>query len=476
LYTGDVLSVLAGLPEESVHTVVTSPPYWGLRDYGTGQWEGGSAECNHVERTAEEIGLSNTLGPDHYLPSSNAAFQGRSRQYRLVCGKCGARRIDAQIGLESTPEEYVAKMVEVFHAVRRVLRKDGTLWLNLGSSYAGSGKGPSNSLQPDASCIGNMRGMNPLEGTPTEWIPTPPGFKPKDMIPIPWMVAMALQADGWYLRSDIIWAKPNPMPESVTDRPTKAHEYLFLLSKSPRYFYDAEAIREADVGKDHDRLTLDGQAALEPSGGLRKAHGGIRQVENRNGTGRNRRTVWTIATEAYAGCHFATFPRKLVQPCILAGCPEHACPKCGAPWVKEVERETGYEGARRNDDPEKRGTTRGTGWKDGAALAKLPPARILGEHPTCTCGLPAIGGTCLDPFGGSGTTAEVALEYGRRAILIELKPEYVELQKRRLAPVAGRPMLNFSPLIEPDEVREFRESLQRERAAARARGDNPDGQ
>jgi DNA modification methylase len=441
----------------------------------------------------------------------------------LVCGKCGARRIDAQIGLESTPEEYVAKIVEVFRAVRRVLRKDGTLWLNLGDSYAGSGRGPTgaNGIQQAEKRQG-FTGGDP-HGKRSSKTDAPDGFKAKDLIGIPWRVAIALSRPhlkcrdcgnvahfdkwgrwpngrmicpscekskgheiaepGWYLRSDIIWAKPNPMPESVTDRPTKAHEYLFLLSKSPRYFYDAEAIREqfADERMGNPGGGGNYMRALYPD--RPHAQSGLKKGEWTNGEaqgGRNRRTVWTIATEPYPLAHFATFPRKLVQPCILAGCPEHACPKCGAPWVKEVERVsalatstlTPKQSAMLGNGATNVQYSRGPGWRKNP----LPSSTVLGEHPTCTCGLPAIGGTTLDPFGGSGTTAEVALEYGRRAILIELKPEYVELQKRRLAPVAGRPMLNFSPLIEPDEVREFRESLQRERAAARARGDNPDGQ
>jgi hypothetical protein len=269
----------------------------------------------------------------------------------------------------------------------------------------------------------------------------PPGLKPKDLVGIPWRVAFALQADGWYLRSDIIWAKPNPMPESVTDRPTKAHEYLFLLSKSARYFYDAEAIRE-------DAKVISGQNFRARARTAAGALGGENQhhMESRAYTevkGANRRTVWTISTEPYPEAHFATFPRKLVQPCILAGCPEHACPKCGAPWEREVERKD-YGTWHDHSANMTVGAGQGASERNKKYREEWEPPRTIGEHPTCTCGLPAIGGTVLDPFGGSGTTAEVALEYGRRAILIELKPEYVELQLRRLRPVAGRPLLNFA--------------------------------
>jgi DNA modification methylase len=448
LYCGDVLAVLATLPDESIHCIVTSPPYWNLRDYGTGQWEGGSAECDHRENGTDR-------GKRDELPKPPAGWAERAQgqPFKDICGKCGARRIDAQIGLESTPEEYVAKMVEVFRTVRRVLRKDGTLWLNLGSSYAGGGRAGKDGIQK----WGGIESENQDRkyGPPSGDIP---GFKPKDMIPIPWMVAMALQTDGWYLRSDIIWAKPNPMPESVTDRPTKAHEYLFLLSKSARYFYDAEAIRENGNFEPHGR-------GGDPDSEVVAVHhvpGKISRDTVREwgvANGRNRRTVWTIATEPYPEAHFATFPRKLVQPCILAGCPEHACPKCGAPWMREVKKTFHPQ---EDVDPSKRirgshgtkGMPERNGWQGvpRGSISTIP----TGEHPTCTCGpeevpewhWPPIGGTVLDPFGGSGTVGEVALEYGRRAILIDLKPEYIEMAKKRIRPVAGRPLLPFAA-VEP---------------------------
>jgi DNA modification methylase len=259
LYQGDWLDVLRTLPDESVHCVVTSPPYWGLRDYG----------------------------------------------------------VPGQLGLEPTPEKYVARLVEGFREVRRVLRRTGTLWLNLGDSYAGNGGGASawsTPLEQQKKRVGNA-------DLPSR---THAGLKPKDLVGIPWRVAFALQADGWYLRSDIIWAKPNPMPESVTDRPTKAHEYLFLLSRSARYYYDAEAVREEREPDSLRRSELYGDnpsfAKLNPdrNDGGRGGSMGF----NGNPAGRNLRSVWTIATEPYPGAHFATFPQKLVEPCILAGCPE----------------------------------------------------------------------------------------------------------------------------------------------------------
>lgn len=249
LLIGDVRKALKTLPEESIQTCVTSPPYWGLRDYGT----------------------------------------------------------PGQLGLEPTPEEYVANMVEVFRDVRRVLRDDGTLWLNLGDSYANSNMSPHSGQRADR----DQTAMSGITRIPTG------GLKPKDLVGIPWRVAFALQADGWYLRSDIIWHKPNPMPESVTDRPTKAHEYIFLLSKSQSYFYDAEAIREKGV---YPAGTKGGKGSQ-----ARNRQKGVnsRPEEYATYSGiRNKRTVWTVATRPFPGSHFATFPPELIEPCILAGSPK----------------------------------------------------------------------------------------------------------------------------------------------------------
>ena len=255
---GDCRDVLRSLPAQSVHTCVTSPPYFGLRDYGA----------------------------------------------------------DGQIGLEPTPDDFVAALVAVFREVRRVLRDDGTVWLNLGDSYASTG---GEVTRPGVTA----RAGNTLATLhPSARADVPNGVKPKDLIGVPWMVAFALRADGWYLRSDIIWSKPNPMPESVTDRPTKAHEYLFLLSKEPRYFYDADAIRE-DLSLTASYGGVYAQEGKQVAVG--NGHAGLtaagRLIEP-NPAGRNKRSVWTVATQPFAGAHFATFPPKLIEPCVLAGAPE----------------------------------------------------------------------------------------------------------------------------------------------------------
>jgi DNA modification methylase len=430
LHVGDVRDVLRELEPESVHCVVTSPPYWGLRDYS----------------------------------------------------------VEGQLGLEPTPEEYVANMVEVFREVRRVLRKDGTCWVNLGDSYM------SNPGDPE------KRGQEWSGMGYQSWYPRRvPGLKQKDLVGMPWRIAFALQADGWYLRSDIIWAKPNPMPESVTDRPTKAHEYVFLLTKSPRYFYDAEAVREphhwgpnshsngtagyrggftraerqeGDQGRPPFAIAPGGvtynpagrnrrsvweieQETLDPSlppekprgpDGRRKTtvQGREGSIQHRDGErwpegGANVRSVWHIATEPYPEAHFATFPQALVEPCIKAGTSERGCcPECGAPWVREVEHHAGV--AEAHERPKKtKGmdsststlSLSGNGSREWAERGGK--VTTTGWKPSCSHHAASWPEPCtvLDHFLGSGTTALVARRLGRRCIGIELSPEYAELAARR---------------------------------------------
>ncbi len=339
IINADVLDGIRKFADGSVHCVVTSPPYWGLRDYGAA----------------------------------------------------------GQIGLERTPEEYTARLVEVFREVRRVLRDDGTLWLNLGDSYyRNPDKGGSGPNGKESEYLGDVYGRAqgarraacdetraPIErhsgrvggGAPggghtvLEREPDATILKPKDLVGIPWRVAFALQADGWYLRSDIIWAKPNPMPESVRDRPTKAHEYLFLLSKSERYYYDAATVREASVTNDPRRPYISNGAWEIDGRPNEQRHGGKRR-EGDDFSSRNRRSVWTIPTKPFGGAHFAVMPTELVDPCVLAGSPE--------------------------------------------------------------------GGTVLDPFAGAGTVPLVAARHGRIGIGIELNPKYAEMARERI--ISDAPM------------------------------------
>jgi DNA modification methylase len=331
---GDCREKLRKLPDASVNCCVTSPPYFGLRDYG----------------------------------------------------------VEGQMGLEPTPDEFVAGMVEVFREVRRVLRDDGTLWLNIGDSYAGSW-GAQGHKEDTIAISGAQIKHHPKTQKNTGTI-RQAGVKTKDLYGIPWMLAFALRADGWYLRQDIIWSKPNPMPESVRDRCTKAHEYLFLLSKGPRYHFDADAIAEPVTASTVARLAQDVEAQLGSDRVPGKTNGTMKAVgrggknafrgqgahrdnetgsANRDGRDmreigagetRNKRSVWEVATQPFSEAHFATYPPALIEPCILAGCP--------------------------------------------------------------------TGGTVLDPFGGAGTTGLVADRLGRNAILVELNPEYAAIAERRL--------------------------------------------
>ena len=276
IYKGDVFQRLKKLDDKSVNTCITSPPYWGLRDYGESD----------------------------------------------------------QLGLEDTPEEFVNNLIVVFKEVKRVLRDDGTVWLNLGDSFSGSGKGPSSSL--------NKTHHN-LEEKHSKIIPV--GLKQKDLVGIPFRVAFALQADGWYLRQDIIWHKPNPMPESVKDRCTKAHEYIFLLSKSPKYYFDNEAIKE-------EAKFPDGPNSPSRIKGVEGVYSRNLQKIGANPK-RNKRSVWTVTTKPFKDAHFATFPKDLIEPCVLAGCPEKMCAECGTPYLleKEVEKNLFDVKALRENDP-----------------------------------------------------------------------------------------------------------------------------
>jgi DNA modification methylase len=375
LIIGDALAELRKLEAESVHMCATSPPYWGLRDYGA----------------------------------------------------------KGQLGLEKTPEQHVGAMVAVFEEVRRVLRSDGTLWLNYGDSYA-TQRNDHDWLGSGASAKKGWHGGD---------------LKPKDLVGMPWRVAFALQAAGWYLRSDIIWHKPNPMPESVTDRPTSAHEYLFLLAKAPRYFYDADAIREAHEMKPQRR------SRRLPRPSNRQADSGFEQFTRSdpgidgNPAGRNKRSVWTVATQPYSGAHFATFPPKLITPCIMAGTSERGCcSSCGAPWVRAVDKAPGMSASDLGID----GTESYAGHhttKQGGAGGEARKSRLSGERlrrwreehphkqkgwqPSCKCDVSPEPCTVLDPFGGSGTVAEVCEALGRRWVLIELNPDYEPLIRQRTA-------------------------------------------
>jgi DNA modification methylase len=353
---GDCREVLKTLPDKHFQTCVTSPPYYGLRDYGT----------------------------------------------------------DAQIGLEETPEQFVESLVNVFREVKRVLKDDGTLWLNLGDSYS-SGSRTSTTNQT-------------VRGNTDYGVTRPPpivGIKPKDLIGIPWRVAFALQADGWYLRQDIIWHKPNPMPESVQDRCTKAHEYIFLLSKSPHYYYDNVAIKEEAQdwgtrdrtnGKYHNEGT-----GLNPHTGLEKSY-----------ETKNKRSVWTVNTKPYKEAHFAVFPTDLIEPAILAGSSEKICSGCGKAYRREMVTTDVPDRTVRDNMvgviPKRDKPTRMNS-KDMLSLKKDDRGFVK----QCDCDTDKTEqDRVLDPFGGSGTTALVADRNNRDATVIELNESYIEIARNRL--------------------------------------------
>jgi len=391
---GDCIEGLRTLPDASVHCCVTSPPYWGLRDYGH----------------------------------------------------------DGQIGLESTPEAYVARMVEVFREVRRVLRDDGTCWVNLGDSYnnAGSskngtgldGKQRGGATGADGKCGYKKRDLrHALRGS---------GIKHKDLCGIPWRVAFALQADGWWLRQDIIWHKPNPMPESVRDRCTKAHEYVFLLTKSERYYYDAEAVREP---LSDSTIRIHSSPNVKPRAGKWKSESNADRNDGTSQTlangaeslrrmqdagGRNRRSVWTVTTKPYSGAHFAVMPPDLVEPCILAGCPEQCCPVCGAGYKRITAKQKRFESGSGRSGNAIEGkqdlAASDTNSTPDIRMGPVVSVQTLGWAPACDCAASGtMPGTVLDPFAGSGTTLAVAAELGRSGIGCELNPEYIELAEQRIA-------------------------------------------
>jgi len=382
---GDCMKIMPTLPAEKFYTSVSSPPYWGLRDYG--------------------------IPPTDWPEIKYAPMPGLPTITVPAWTGC--------LGLEPTPEMFVAHIVAVYREVRRVLRDDGTIWVNFGDSYAGSRKGgathPENAANYKQGTNKGMIGQASVTEVKFD------NLKPKDLVGIPWRVAFALQSDGWYLRSDIIWSKPNPMPESVRDRPTKSHEYIFLLSKSERYYYDFEAIREPMAASSIDRLSQDienqsgsgraygktngnmkavggskgafgpPQSRTRAKGNAKTFRGGGAYTHNRNFINdasveresfgnlpnesglRNKRTVWSIGTAQFKEAHFATFPEEIPRVCILAGAP--------------------------------------------------------------------VGGEVLDPFGGSGTTYKVAIEQGRVPTIIEIGPQYVEIAERRTATL--QPVLQF---------------------------------
>jgi DNA modification methylase len=317
----------------------------------------------------------------------------------------------------------------VFREVRRVLRKDGTLWLNLGDSYSAAGGG----------AAGKELAYRGDEAAARRARPAPDGYKPKDLLGIPWLVAFALRADGWWLRQEIIWSKTAPMPESVRDRCTRSHEQVFMLTKAPRYFYDAEALAEPSVS-DHDSgngYARDERQTYRDANGPRGQREGWTREANPT---RNRRSVWTLGPERFPEAHFAVMPSKLARDCVLAGSAPKACGECGAPWERVVEREIDGDRppARQNiNEPEVTKNGDGTNARGSATWGHYLTSKTTGWRSTCEHDDDSGKATVLDPFAGAGTTGVVALDEGRHFIGCELNAQYADLMRRRLGRVTA---------------------------------------
>ncbi|HQV53978.1 MAG TPA: site-specific DNA-methyltransferase [Chitinophagaceae bacterium] len=383
IYNEDCLAGLKKLPDQCVNCCVTSPPYFGLRDYGN----------------------------------------------------------DAQIGLEDTPEKFVESLVAVFTEVRRVLKDDGTLWLNLGDSYAAArGYQVVQSINGDYKIDEEKFGNRPAK--------VPKGLKAKDLIGIPWMVAFALRSAGWYLRQDIIWHKPNPMPESVTDRCTKSHEYIFLLSKSSKYYYDIDAIRTEQDPASLKRL----ERGWNGNGDRGYPNGPQNHIKDYMGkskeeiellSGANKRSVWSVTTKPYSDAHFATFPEELIVDCIKAGSSEHGCcSSCGKSWERDIIK-SGQQVFIEEKEDQGRMKASGQIATDTSRRKQMSgqkhaehkrnnPDKDNGWKANCDCNAPVVPSIILDPFMGAGTTAVVAKKLNRNYIGFELNPDYIKIANKRL--------------------------------------------
>ena len=344
VFLGDSREVLKEFPDKCIDTCITSPPYWGLRDYGTSTWVGGDKDCSHRRDTKKsDKCITGHKNFDEMLGVGDAI-------YKSECKRCGAKRVDSQIGLEDEVNDYIEQLVDVFGEVHRILKDDGTVWLNLGDSYSGStgksggvSKIQSVKRQLDTGSIGSLRPAKVA------------GLKRKDLIGIPWRAAFALQKYGWYLRQDIIWHKPNPMPEPTKDRCVKSHEYIFLLSKNTQYYFDADSIKEPSVtpntGTSWKQRKLDGEPMRHGlQGAAAVGAGNFKTYEKRN-----KRSVWTVPTKPYAGAHFATFPPELITPCIKAGSREGGIvldPFMGSGTIAEYSKKLGrlYTGVELNEE------------------------------------------------------------------------------------------------------------------------------
>jgi len=517
IVVGDCRVSLKRYPDRYFHMIVTSPPYWGMRDYGLPLlvWDG-EEDCPHRWGDEQVIHQRGQVG-EHSTLEGGLQARGSGRPQKLTtgqwCQNCGAWK--GSLGHEPTPDLYVRHLVDILRQGRRVLRDDGTLWLNLGDSYAGSwgNYGARKGKQRERTSERWHRRAyedlhNGWDGLPTTAHPGP-GLKPKDLVGIPWRVALALQADGWWLRSDIIWQKPNALCESVQDRPTRSYEHLFLLAKARRYYYDAFAIREpcqsgpSDIKKmEEQKSRIGGKHTTldDPWSAASQATHVQHTRAAGDPTGRNKRDVWTISTGGgFKGAHFATFPKALVEPCIKAGTSEWGCcPECGTPWERvvrkvftpqeDVSSEHGIRGV-----PGQKPLYPSSGWQD--TPRGTTAVTSLGFRPACSCyddlyrAFPRTKSArkrhqqdlqdswyprarrrpippgytnqqwdplpcrVLDMFGGAGTTGLVAERLGQDCTLMEIKPEYAKMAQRHILDKLG-PMFTTVRILDWQDIEE----------------------
>lgn len=469
IYHGDCLEILKQLPDESINCCITSPPYYGLRDYGTGTWAGGDPKCPHKRISKYSPNTITGHNQEELVGNVGDAI------YKTVCPLCGAVRVDKQIGLEETPEEYIKKLTEVFHEVKRVLKEDGTLWINIGDSYWGSGSRgyDFDGKMTEASKIqSGSKGTISLQNIP-KLVGDKNGYKNKDLIGIPWMLAFSLRADGWYLRQDIIWHKPNPMPESVKDRCTKSHEYIFLLSKSPHYYFNGEGISEPVTDSTVKRLSQnieEQKGSYTPS----KGNGNMKAVKSKYGNNELEKTyrqgmnhergngIVEKRNHLPSKKEFVEFMRSKTSPNQLKQSTEikrttidhwfrmddgfafpsvedwNTIKEYVDDWSSEYERmdraltDVDYE----SDSVEKNSNGR----RNKRDVWSVSPSHVKEAHfatypeelvEPCILAGTKEGDVVLDPFFGSGTTGRVAERLGRKWIGIELNEEYIEIAKKR---------------------------------------------
>ncbi len=424
----DALTYLQSLPDESVHLIVTSPPYFGLRDYGTGTWSGGDPACAHD---------SSGRPGDNKNPQAITAGV-RAGADNFTCRKCGATRTDGQMGLEGSPQEYVARLVAVFHEAKRVLRRDGNLFVNLDDSYVGhKGKNYLKTRDRPRDKTMHVPGGHDI-GTPH----TSNGIPNKSLMAVPERFLIAMIDDGWVAREKIAWVKGNPMPESMKDRCTRSFEMIYHFSKTQKHWMDMAAVSQPTAAETFARAKRGVSAKHKMVNGApgQPPHSMNQPREHGAGSAasptRNLRNVWRINTQSFKGAHFATYPEKLVSRIIGMACPETVCSKCGAGYVPVIEKTDHGFADRTFRSPHETGTEWNTNWQGATTLAHVITQRVIHYAPSCKCGAGTAAGIVLDPFMGAGTTAVVAKKMNRRYLGCDLNAEYVAMAQGRIESIS----------------------------------------